>query len=356
MRDDTSWSLGLGRWLGVPVRLHVSFILLGMAILFLCSPPGGPAVSEELLRQQLFEGVLVLGIWFFSVVLHEAGHIAAISRLGGLADEVILTPLGALPPRDFQFETQRELVSALAGPIVNLAVWLLCAAFLLALGEPGTSNLLNPFYPRDLLLGAWAIKALKVGMWINWLLVTVNLLPAFPLDGGRALSCMLGPAMGHRRGTMVVVKATLITAVMLLLFAVLLGPAPKGFVVAAWLPLTTIAVYLYFHAREQAQIASDDESEEDFLGYDFSQGYTSLEQRGEPAAPPRLGPIRRWLERRRQEKEARRQIIEREEELRVDAILQQLHDGGPESLSPEDRAVLHRVSARYRSRSESESS
>jgi hypothetical protein len=164
---------------------------------------------------------------------------------------------------------------------------------------------------------------------------------------------VLSPAVGQRRAAAVVSRATLVTAVMLLVFALLM-PGGSELLVPAWLPLSVLAVYVGFHVRSEEELA-EDEADDALFGYDFSQGYTSLEQKVEVPRPSRPGPIRRWLERRRQQRETRRRIVERDEEQRVDAILQQLHEHGAQSLSAEDQAILNRVSARYRARTQSES-
>ena len=344
MREASVWSVGLGRWLGVPVRLHVSFLLLVLVTLYLTTRGPGPDIW--------YDGLLLLAVWFGSVLLHEAGHAAAVSRLGVMADEVVLTPMGGIAEPDYQLEPQREVVAALAGPLANLAAWVSCAALLAALGESGTAGLLNPFYPREMTSGTWLVQGLKMGVWINWVLVLVNLLPACPFDGGRALQAILGSAMGPRRAATVLSRATLTTAAMLVVFAALLPGGPEV-LVPAWLPLSVLAVYVYFHAQSEEEIASEDDTDEGLFGYDFSQGYTSLEMRVDTPRPSRPGPIRRWLARRRQERETRRRIVERDEEQRVDVILQQLHEQGPQSISSEDQALLNRVAARFRARTES---
>jgi hypothetical protein len=85
------------------------------------------------------------------------------------------------------------------------------------------------------------------------------------------------------------------------------------------------------------------------FGYDFSQGYTSLE-RSTTRHEAQVGPITRWIQRRRQARFQRQREVEAEEERRVDDILVRLHTHGIDSLSDEDRSLLKRVSARYRQR------
>ena len=86
------------------------------------------------------------------------------------------------------------------------------------------------------------------------------------------------------------------------------------------------------------------------FGYDFSQGYTSLERTTREDSEESSSAITRWMEQRREARQRRQQEIEAEDERQVDSILARLHDVGIEGLSPDERALLQRVSARYRGR------
>jgi stage IV sporulation protein FB len=120
--------------------------------------------------------------------------------------------------------------------------------------------------------------------------------------------------------------------------------------VPAWLPLTLLLLYVFFATRHEFLRLGEEERDGDLIGYDFSQGYTSLESGVEQTRRRGPGPIRRWLRRRREEKHRRNREIEVEEERRVDEILARVKDAGMQSLSPEERALLQRVSVRYRNR------
>ncbi len=94
------------------------------------------------------------------------------------------------------------------------------------------------------------------------------------------------------------------------------------------------------------------------FGYDFSEGYTSLErsqaqsEAGEEEDED-SGPLERWLDTRRQSRRQRQEQLEAEEDERVDEILARVHERGIESLSDEERMLLQRVSRRYRTRDHS---
>jgi hypothetical protein len=139
------------------------------------------------------------------------------------------------------------------------------------------------------------------------------------------------------------------TALILLLLAVILHETTAPTMVPIWLMFLVLAISIYFATRAMEDRLSSSEDDEDALGYDFSQGYTSLE-RDSSQLHARHGTVQRWfihLRRRWQQRQARR---EAEEDLRVDSILARLHSDGLQSLSPAERALLRRASARYRNR------
>jgi hypothetical protein len=118
----------------------------------------------------------------------------------------------------------------------------------------------------------------------------------------------------------------------------------------AWAPLVVLGVMLFFNSRAEATSIGDAYHDDDGLGYDFSQGYTSLERDLDESQPSGLGPVGRWLEERREARQEKQRQIEEDEERRVDDILARLHIAGLAGLSSEDRQILDRVSARYRNR------
>ena len=115
------------------------------------------------------------------------------------------------------------------------------------------------------------------------------------------------------------------------------------------LTILLFAVFVFAGASAESSRIEEAEWEEDLLSYDFSQGYTSLERTMDP--PSRQGSsLRRWLESRREMRRRKLRRQEQDEERQVDDILQRLHERGMNALSAKERALLHRVSARYRNR------
>ncbi len=343
MRDVLSWNLSLGRWADCHVRVHVFFLLL--VVFLLHAATGDPWPT--------WYALALAGILLASLLLHEAAHVLAARRCGGRADQILIWPLGGLVPASAPNDARAELLVAVAGPLVNLLAAAATLPALLILKKWPFWELLNPLaapYLREPIESAWSYlpQCLALVFWLNWSLFLVNLLPALPLDGGRMVRAGLGLCLGQRSATLL--AATLVaqlTSFVLFGAAWLLHDTQFAY---AWAPLVLLGVVLFFSARTEAAGGGDSFRDEDALGYDFSQGYTSLERDPDEPQQADLGPVGRWLEERREARNERQRQIEEDEERRVDDILARLHITGPSGLSPEDRQILDRVSARYRNR------
>jgi len=179
------WSYELARVMGIPIKVHVTFLLL---LIFVALFPQWFGLGEPL------TGVLLICMVFLCVVLHELGHCAAALFYDYKIRDIILLPIGgvarmeSMPQKPYQ-----EIVIALAGPAVTA---LLVGGFftLLMLG--------TLFYPTLLGLNDFI---LKLGV-INLVLLIFNLIPAFPLDGGRVLRASLAWMSGWVRGTQIAVN------------------------------------------------------------------------------------------------------------------------------------------------------
>jgi len=186
------WSLPVGRFFGVEVRLH-SFFLLLLALALAFGALGGTAPSR------------VLGLWFlllFAVAVREVARALAAAWYGLELRGILLLPTGGLlswgsidsAERASSTEIERPL--AAVGPIASIFFGLLLAGLILA-SAPGISVIARPWItPQHLLRSA---------VWMNLMLGLINLLPAFPLDGGRLLrggSFVQGaPGGKERRGS-----------------------------------------------------------------------------------------------------------------------------------------------------------
>jgi Zn-dependent protease len=191
-------------------------------------------------------------------------------------------------------------------------------------------------------LSVWQIWAARF-FWINWMLFLLNLLPGFPLDGGRLLQSILWWRSDYRQATLSAVFVG---------FVIMLVIALYGVVIDSVLPLL-LAMFIYVTCRHQWYVLETGGEESLFGSYDFSQGYTSLEREEQPRPPPKPKKpnfIQRWLQRRAQRKLQREQEEREAEERRLDELLDKVQRDGLQSLTDEERRFLNRVSSRYKNR------
>jgi Zn-dependent protease len=342
MRDLANWSINFGRWRGVHVRLHAFF--LGLVVLALYSSSRHP--HHGLLR----DSAMLLGILLVSVLLHEIAHVLTAVRLGGHADQIVVWPLGGLAAPQVPREPQLEIVVALAGPLVNLLICSVVGAMIIWRGHE-LVGLWHPFDPHDLRSGSSLIVALKLTFWVNWLLVLVNLIPAFPLDGGRVLRSLLRRWLDYRSAGQMVTWAGKVAAIILCILACLRWEESSSSPLPVWMAYILLAMLLFFSAKQEMARLDESELEDEMFNYDFSQGYTSLERHFDrPRRDGGPSTLRRWIAHRQEARLRKQRMIEEEEERRVDEILARLHEAGMTGLSSKDRALLDRVSARYRNR------
>jgi Zn-dependent protease len=190
--------------------------------------------------------------------------------------------------------------------------------------------------------GMWVVEVSRL-FWLNWFLFFLNLVPAFPLDGGRLLQCLLWWRADYRQGTL---TAIFVGFLMMLVFGVLS--------IVLYEPLVLgLALFMYVACRRQ-WILLETGGEESLFGYDFSEGYTSLERDQPQPAPPRRRQswLQRWLQRRAERKMRREQEVREAEERRMDELLEKVQRVGMQGLTDEERRFLVRASARYRNRQE----
>ena len=350
MRDHSIWSISLGRWGGLHLRLHMFFLLFAALTLYLGWREGQQIADDGI----FWIGAASLLILLVSVLLHELGHCYAALSLGGTADQIVVGPLGGLAPVKLPNEPLYELLAVLAGPLVNLMVCLSCMPPLLVRHGSAAWGLLNPLQPENFPDSPAWLVGVQLTFWINWVLVLVNLIPAFPLDGGRALRAVLSlllPTWSERDTALVVATLARLAAIGMIVAAWLLRDANPTVLVPTWFALVFLSIFLFFSAKQEVSRLDDEAEDDGPFGYDFSQGYTSLEREETYAPRPEVpGPFAQWLRHRREAKRRHQREIEVEEERRVDDVLIRLHKSGLDGLSTEERALLHRVSARYRSR------
>jgi stage IV sporulation protein FB len=348
MQDRAVWSLSLGHWGGVHVRLHMFFLLFAACALLLKWQFASPMAALEWV---IPASLLVL---FLSVLLHEVGHVWFARRHDGVVELIVIGPLGGMMPVHVIGDPRAEFKAHLAGPFVNLLVCSVCVPALM-LSETRILGLLNPLSPVDVATGSTTEVIVKLTFWINWSLLVVNLIPAFPLDGAYALRAAIldrWPLIKPAEASAIVARTAQVLACLLAAGALLWPFDEDQLFLPIRFSLVVFAILLFFAARQRRLTDEREQSDNPFLGYEFTGSLAALERDLEESGTPRPGPLRRWIKQRRQARLLRQRQLEQEEERRVDEILTRLHEQGMQSLSVEDRAILDRVSARYRSRME----
>ncbi len=221
-----SWSIPLGRVLGTEIRLHLTFFLLLAWIWFTHYAAGGAGAA--------WDGVIFIALIFFCVVLHEFGHALAARRYGIATPDITLLPIGGVARLErIPEKPSEELFVALAGPAVNVVI-----AFVLLLvagGLPDPAIAVTPQSPGHAMLDRL--------FWVNVTLVVFNLIPAFPMDGGRVLRALLGYRLGHRRATEIAATVGQVVAFGLG-FLGLLGGGPL---------LVFVALFVWLGASAESQ-------------------------------------------------------------------------------------------------------
>ncbi len=172
-----NWSIPVGRLFGIEIRIHLTFLFL---LVFVWGTEAATQNATAALR-----GLALVGVIFLSVVLHELGH-ALVARGSGIpAKSIILLPIGGITILDEAHVIptapdawKRDIRIAVAGPLVNLVIAGLTALVLVA-AIPHFSLMTRPLVHSGALL--------RSIVWANVYLGLFNLLPAYPMDGGRVL-------------------------------------------------------------------------------------------------------------------------------------------------------------------------
>ena len=178
------WSLTIGSIAGTAVRIHATFLLFLVWIWAAYYRQGGADAA--------WQGVIFITLLFLCVLLHELGHVFAARRYGIKTADVTLWPFGGIASLErIPEKPMEELVVAIAGPAVNVVI---AAVLILMLGAT-----IDPQHLAQLDDPKISMIAKLAGA--NIFLVLFNMIPAFPMDGGRVLRALLAIRLGFARAT-----------------------------------------------------------------------------------------------------------------------------------------------------------
>lgn len=233
-----NWSFRILDVAGIPIRIHVTFFL----ILFLGAYEWGSMTGT--LNGAVF-GFVLMAVLFVCVTLHELGH-SLVARIYGIpVRQITLLPLGGIAQITKNPEKPlHELFIAIAGPLVNIIIALL---LLIALGFSIGPVVLtgHGLLPTGLSQTPSLNTALLWLLAANITLAVFNLIPAFPLDGGRVLRAFLAMFTGYPQATRLASMIGQSIAIMLGIYSVL----TSHFI------LTLVAVFIFFGAGQETREA-----------------------------------------------------------------------------------------------------
>jgi Zn-dependent protease/CBS domain-containing protein len=222
-----SWSLNIGRVAGTVVRIHLTFLIF-LAWIFAANYASGGAASA-------LNSLVFLLLLFSCVLLHEFGHIFTARTFGVTTPYVTLLPIGGVAQLErIPEDPRQEFLIAIAGPLVNVAI----AGVLILAGADITAG------------QATAVENMRVSMLdrladVNIFLALFNLIPAFPMDGGRVLRAALATKFGYVRATEVAAHIGQFVAFALGFIGLLYNPI-----------LIFIAIFVYLAASSESHMVA----------------------------------------------------------------------------------------------------
>ncbi len=307
MNGIWNWSLRLGRVFGIEVHVHWSLLALSLFYAFQAA-----ARSSWILLP------ILIAIPFISILLHEFGHVTAARLVGGSANRVVLWMFGGLAVCQVPASPGRQFFVAAAGPLVNFLIACICLL------------VLNQGFSLD------STAALSHG-WVEFLLsytaswnlynLLFNLLPVYPLDGGRMLRAALWPVIGRQRAVM----ATLYIAYVGVGGLLLWGGMSGNMMLFAIGAMTLISLIQEHTAVRHGMDPYADGDANEF-------------------AAPEKSVLQRWREAREQRRSLNREKDEAAEQEVLDRLLAKVSEHGLPALTAGERKHLQQISKRQKER------
>lgn len=227
-RGPMLWSINIGKIAGTAIRIHVTFVLF-LAFIFIASYVTGGADAA-------WSGLVFLTLLFLCVLAHEFGHILTARSFGVATPDVTLLPIGGVARLERIPEAPREeFLIAIAGPLVNVVI---AVALVALFGAKLDAQHLGAVENARVSL----VDRLAV---VNLFLAAFNMIPAFPMDGGRILRAALASKLGFTRATELAATIGQWIAFALGFLGLLYNPM-----------LIFIAIFVYLAAASEAQLVA----------------------------------------------------------------------------------------------------
>jgi len=221
------WSWKIGRFSGIDLKIHATFAIIILWVIY------NHIIAGDDLRTTVESLIFVLTI-FACVILHEFGHALTAKKYGIKTLDIILLPIGGVARLERMPEDpKQELWVTLAGPAVNVLIAFIIFLILFLTGSP------IPLVNTDFFTDSFLANL----MALNIILVVFNMLPAFPMDGGRVLRALLALRMEYAKSTKIASK---IGKAMAILFGII-GLFSNPF-------LVFIAAFVWFGANQEEKM------------------------------------------------------------------------------------------------------
>ena len=223
-----SWSLNIGKVAGTVVRIHLTFLLF-LAWIFAASYAQGGAATA-------WDSLAFMVLLFLCVLLHEFGHIFTARAFGVTTPYVTLLPIGGVAQLDrIPEEPWQEFLIAIAGPLVTVVITVALVAFAGATLQPAAAAAVDNMH----------IPLLDRLAAVNLFLAVFNMIPAFPMDGGRVLRALLATRFGYVRATGIAAAIGQFVAFALGFIGLMYNPI-----------LIFIAIFVYLAATSEAHMVA----------------------------------------------------------------------------------------------------
>ena len=219
------WSFQIGKLFGIPIRIHLTFLLLLFFVGISGSKYGGSTGT-------LF-GMISIVLIFLCVVLHEIGHSLVARHYGIVVRDIILLPIGGVSEmEEIPQDPKQEISISIVGPLVSFSLAVVFYVLSVVLDQSPSFGQLSIF-KGNLIANLF---------WINLILGMFNLIPAFPMDGGRVLRGILATRIDSLRATKVAVGVGQVFAILLFFFGIFFN---------LWMALIAIFIYLGAEGEER---------------------------------------------------------------------------------------------------------
>ncbi|GJM42224.1 MAG: protease [Ardenticatenaceae bacterium] len=235
---------------GIDIRVHLTFPLILIWAAFQFGVLGGGGLAGALF------GVISISLLFVLVTLHELGHSFAALNYGVPVERIVLLPIGGVAQlRHMPDNPKQEFVIAVAGPAVNVALAVLMGSAALLFGLPLSSPLTSGV---SLTFGS----IFSYIFFYNVILAVFNMIPAFPMDGGRVLRSLLAMKLDYGRATSIAVTLGRGLAILFGLYGLFNG---AFFTVL-------IAIFIFSGATQEGQMV---QFRQRLRGYTVQQAYSN---------------------------------------------------------------------------------